>query len=209
MGSEVTTVSRGVLLNPSMALLGIMPFAVPSPPLGFGLSTTSAFHAAPSNPDHFQLGREGSHQLEQSTEYTTSLPLPTTAYLTPWYKLSLDKVEALAAMPAGWDGHGSREIRPVAQVNMIRTLSIIAEMNPPEPFLSPISGGALQAEWSVNGRDLELVTRSNGSIDYLTMEGEDENSIKVGSISAADKDALIALAAWLLSGPRVYATTAG
>lgn len=121
--------------------------------------------------------------------------------LPPWLSASLDHVRELAALPANWDSYGSRPIQPAALAAMRSVLEMLADAAP-RPHLGPISGGALQAEWCVDGRDLEIVTRSDGSLTCLTMEGDDPDSIVVNDLDITDSVALLALARWLI-GPGV------
>jgi len=200
-------VSAGVLPNAAMALLTIAsttagysarPDASTAVPAPIG-------HVAADDNLHSQANRG---LREPSFQFSDAVPLSSSAYLVGWYGAAVSRVEALAGMPAGWDGHGSREIQPLPHRNMLGVLDTVAAMNAPAPFLSPISGGALQAEWCVNGRDLELVARSSGTIDFVKAVGEDADSIQTGSISAADIAGLQALAAWLLNEPRIHAAAA-
>jgi hypothetical protein len=142
-------------------------------------------------------------QADQDMERRTINPqLSTAPYLSDWFEPSLRELARLTALPVGWDGHGSRQIQDAAYATMLVTLETIAGSGGvPQPFLSPISGGALQAEWSLGGRDLEIVTRSDGSVTYLKMEGVDDESIVVESLDRAGSSGLLALMAWLV-GPR-------
>lgn len=132
--------------------------------------------------------------------------IPVTAYLSEWFKPSLELLEQLVALPPGWDGYGSRPIQTMAHNNMVRILGIAAG-SAPKPDLSPIPGGALQMEWSINGRDLEIVTRSDGSITYLTMEGDDGDSIKVEVSSRVDASDVLRRIGWLVGGRSSHAAT--
>lgn len=120
-----------------------------------------------------------------------------TAYTSAWFRDALEELSRLAAMPPNWDGYGSRPIQRVAYANMVRVLAKLANAAP-KPQIFPISGGALQTEWSVEGRDLEIVTRSDGSITCLTMDGDDEDSIEVDVYDIADSPAILAKVSWLM-----------
>lgn len=117
-----------------------------------------------------------------------------------WLASAVAKVQELADLPEGWDGHGSRRIQPASMANMLRILDAIAlaYADVPSPHIAPISGGALQAEWSLEGRDLEIVTRSDGSIHYLQTDGDDVDDMRDGILSASDDAALCQLLDWLI-----------
>lgn len=133
--------------------------------------------------------------------------VPVTAFLARWFAPTLDELERLAALPEGWDGYGSRPIQTAAHTNMLRALGIVAGVAP-RPDLSPISGGALQMEWSIGRRDLEIVTRSDGSVTYLTMEGDDEGSIKIDVVDVVNYSDLLSRIGWLLGGGNSHEATA-
>jgi len=115
-----------------------------------------------------------------------------------WLASAEAKVQELAAMPDGWDGHGSRRIQPTSSATMVRMLHAIATMDIPPPHISPPSGGALQIEWSLKNRDLEIVTYSDGSIHYLQSGNDDEDDMRDGALLAGDDAALRGLLVWLV-----------
>jgi len=118
----------------------------------------------------------------------------------PWLVSAEAKVQELAAMPEGWDGHGSRRIQSASSANMLRILHAIAKMDLPSPHISPISGGALQIEWSLKNRDLEIVTYADGSIHYLQSENDDVDDMRDGALLAGDDAALLQILDWLVDG---------
>lgn len=116
---------------------------------------------------------------------------------SPWFPSALDKMSSLANLPEGWDGRGSRTIQPASVETMVRVLLIVDEESMPAPHISPISGGALQIEWSHGGRDLEIATRSDGSIQYVKTQNGAEDEMEDGSLSPSNEDQLRHLVRWL------------
>ncbi len=104
-----------------------------------------------------------------------------------WFPTAISKVAALAALPESWDGRGSRKIQPAAIENMLQVLLAVDAETVPAPHISPISGGALQVEWSYKDHDLEIVTRSDGSVEYLKTQADDGDNMQDGSLSVDDK----------------------
>lgn len=115
-----------------------------------------------------------------------------------WLTSAVAKAQELASMPEGWDGRGSRRIQTPAIVNMPRLLDVIARADVPPPHIAPISGGALQIEWSLKGRDLEIATRSDGSIHYVQSDNGEVDDMQDGVLSAGDNAALRGLLDWLV-----------
>lgn len=115
-----------------------------------------------------------------------------------WLASAVAKVQVLADMPEGWDGHSSRPIQPTSIANMLRILNAIANADVPPPHIAPISGGALQIEWSLKNHDLEIVTRSDGSIHYLQTDNDDVENMQDGVLVASDNATLLQLLDWLI-----------
>jgi len=66
----------------------------------------------------------------------------------------------------------------------------------PIPFVAPVSGGGIQLDWSVAGRELELHIMPDGSIQFLRAFGGEvleEGPLKLSPIETR------ALFAWLTS----------
>jgi len=109
-------------------------------------------------------------------------------------------MSSLADLPEGWDGRGSRAIQPLSIETMLRVLLVVDVESAPAPHMSPISGGALQIEWSYGDRGLEIATRSDGSIQYVKTQDDAEDEMEDGSLPSSDEKQLRHLVRWLIDG---------
>lgn len=83
------------------------------------------------------------------------------------------RLEDLAGLPANWDGYGSPPIAPTALDGAEHVLHIAAAKHLPEPYLGPVTGGGVQIEWHVGNRRLEMETLPDGSVELITVEGDE------------------------------------
>jgi len=142
-----------------------------------------------------------SHKIEAwSADRLTDPDVAKVSGQAPWVPSILDKMSSLADLPEGWDGCGSRAIQPLSIETMLRVLRVIDSEAGPAPHMSPISGGALQIEWSHGDRDLEIATRSDGSLQYVKTQDGAEDEMEDGSLSSSDEEKLRHLMRWLIDG---------
>jgi hypothetical protein len=118
-----------------------------------------------------------------------------------WLEHSVKRVQDLAAMEDGWDSYGGRRIQPNAIANTLKLLAALEALHFPAPHIAPVSGGALQVEWRLHTRELEIAIHANGAVDYLAVEGDDYDNAREGEILPNDLPALRMLAGWLKGSP--------
>lgn len=82
-----------------------------------------------------------------------------------------------------WDSYGSKAMTNSVIDTAIDFLNNIWVENVPDPYVIPVSGGAIQFEWTKGDRELEVEIRPDGSIMYLAVENgmpsTDEQPLKV------------------------------
>lgn len=105
---------------------------------------------------------------------------------------SLDaRLDQLAALPAGWDGHGAPPVDPA----ILAAVREWGQAMPgwafaPAPAVVPLSSGAVQLEWHVGPRVLELEFETPDTIHFLRWDPaggvQDEDTIPAGDRSGAE-----------------------
>lgn len=121
------------------------------------------------------------------------------------------KLDDLAAFPDGWDGYGARRFTPamVAAVRAFLTrlgeergdllLKPYTEAECLLPDVVPLSSGAIQLDWRVEDRGLELEFETPDLIHYLKWcpaRGVEEEDVYL----AADLGRSADLIRWVLTG---------
>ena len=66
------------------------------------------------------------------------------------------RIDYLYTLPENWDGYGASRIHLEYGEAMINYLDKVMSDNTPIPQIVPFSDGGVQAEWHVNGIDLEI-----------------------------------------------------
>jgi len=85
-----------------------------------------------------------------------------------WMPNVHDKIRIIAALQDDWDGDNSPALLPIMKENAMKFLHHIRNIEGlPEPEVCLISGGGLQIEWCVEGRELEVEFMRFDVIDYL------------------------------------------
>ncbi|HLX64216.1 MAG TPA: hypothetical protein VKX17_23290 [Planctomycetota bacterium] len=79
----------------------------------------------------------------------------------------------LAQLPSGWDGHDSPPIKTETIEQAERVLAALEAESAPAPHICPVAGGGVQLEWQHGGRELEIEILPDGSVQYLTVHGND------------------------------------
>ncbi len=104
--------------------------------------------------------------------------------MNSWLRSAQRKVSELANLPPGWDGYNSRPVQQQAIERTLNILKCIAGLRLPRPQIFPVPGGGLQVEFSQDGRELEIETLPDGSVEYLITDPGGhmvENSIPANS----------------------------
>ena len=131
----------------------------------------------------------------------TTLSSPQSNRVTPlsgapsWLQSALKTVTRLAQLPANWDGHGSPALRPMAVARACQLLSFLEWDNLHVPQIGPVPGGGIQIEWHVAERELEIEILPDGSVEFLTVEGE---AMEEGPLTVDRPDLSRALIRWVM-----------
>lgn len=97
-----------------------------------------------------------------------------------WLPIVKRKLEFLLSMPENWNGYGELRINKnsaIAAYNVLMDLSCIY----PEPDIVPTNNGDIQAEWHMNGVDLELefIGFSTISLYFADLNSDEEVEIEL------------------------------
>lgn len=110
------------------------------------------------------------------------------------------RLDQAAALGANWDGHGAPPIDPA----ILRAIRGWGQTMPgwafaPAPAVVPLSSGALQLEWHVGPRILELEFESPETVHYLRWDPghgvRDEDTYPAGDRSRSEE-----LVGWVRGG---------
>jgi hypothetical protein len=140
----------------------------------------------------------GSDQVETFGEIDTALssgevPLE---ILSPKQAEAMRRLGDLVKLPANWDSYGSPPLSQVAVETVIDLLQRIDDRNLPSVRIVPVSGGGVQLEWCVSARELQLEIASDGTAQYLQIEGGHPK--REEEITLTD-DRMRSLLGWLIS----------
>ena len=114
-----------------------------------------------------------------------------------WLQQALGPLFRLRDLPPGWDTYGSPPIPDDVILGAVRLLFHAAAEQSPWPHLAPVSGGGVQLEWAVNGRELEIEIFPDGSVAYLKARGEEMDD---GPLDPYDAGAVRTLVRWVVHG---------
>lgn len=103
----------------------------------------------------------------------------------------------LATLPDNWDGYGSPGLQAAAVKAAFQLLAAVEKEGLPAPHLCPVTGGGVGLAWQVGSRELEVEILPDGTMGYLTVEGEDMHE---GPLSLADVEQVKWLTSWLSRG---------
>ena len=128
-----------------------------------------------------------SQELRGST-VNNAIPV---AAVEGWRREAYHTVCSFQQLAPNWDGQGGpapdRLVRQLA-IDLLR--EVPSDMLPP-PRIVPVSGGAIQIEWSVGNRDLEISVEPDQTVQVLRVE----NGIPLPDPDAPQE--LLALFAWV------------
>ena len=114
-----------------------------------------------------------------------------------WYR----ELAEIAALEENWDGYGSPRVNPAALEMASRVLAEAQQLSMPAPIIAPVSGGGINIEWSVSGRELEVEVLPGGQVEYLMSEGDESWDGRL-----AEHQSVEGLAYWTLTGQELAAT---
>jgi hypothetical protein len=114
-----------------------------------------------------------------------------------WLQSALATVRRLAELPANWDGYGSPALPSRVVERATQLLTFLEWDELPVPQIGPVSGGGIQIEWHVADRELEIEILPDGSVEFLTVEGE---AMHEGPLTVDRPDLSRALVRWVMGG---------
>jgi hypothetical protein len=122
----------------------------------------------------FSSANFGIEEPATSSQLSGIVPL---THATPQFLEAVRTISGLMHLPPNWDSYGSPRIQEATVRRAVQVLYIVEKekMAPPSPHIVPVSGGGLQIEWRTGGRELEIELLPDGSIEFLTVEGEQIN----------------------------------
>lgn len=96
-----------------------------------------------------------------------------------WIDASIEKIFELLELPDNWDSYGATKISSDAAAAMIQLLTEVMNSRSPSPTLVPSPEGHLQAEWHMNGIDLEaeVVAANSVLVFYRDSAGSWEKNL--------------------------------
>jgi hypothetical protein len=144
--------------------------------------------------------------VRRSARPTTSTALTGTLSRAPaqprWQLETIAAIKELTKLGDNWDGYGSPAIDGDVLVLAEHVMKQIREECIPTAHVGPESGGAVQIEWELSGRGLELHILRDLSIEYLrSTAGEPGDSgVLRGQTIAEIVDGVRHQVHWLVRG---------
>ena len=117
--------------------------------------------------------------------------------LSPRFEQAANTVYRLGQLEDDWDSYGSSPIQEAAITSALRILCAFDLYGLPSPHISPVSGGALQLEWIVGNKALEIAAHGGGDSEFLAVENTDYDSAKEGTLDFQNLPKFYELARWL------------
>jgi len=120
---------------------------------------------------------EPTHFSSQTTATAQWVGFSLGSAFAPWFHQSLDTIRRYVGLETNWDGYGSPPIAPAvieASVGLLSRFGLSGD-DLPAPRIVPVSGGALQIEFEVRDKILEVEILPDRSIELLVKQGLEEN----------------------------------
>ena len=112
----------------------------------------------------------------------------------PWFVQYVEaELNALYALPERWDGHRAQPITVSAIEGAIQVLGALMDQTSPPPQLFPLPDGGIQAEWHVDGNQIEIEIEGTGDA-YLLVDRADGSVVAEGAATRDDPDGAVAAA---------------
>jgi hypothetical protein len=107
------------------------------------------------------------HVLEGSTQGATVFKADQISF---WQVEGVKKILGFKNLSKNWDSYGSQPPAQVAIKNAIEFLMAVP-FEKLQPRILPVAGGSVSLEWRRGNRGLQIEFLSEGSIEYLFIEG--------------------------------------
>ena len=130
-----------------------------------------------------------------NAQWTSVVTFPSTTGDLNYIREVAAKLNLLADLRHNWDGEGGEPIQGRIITIASELLLPLSRLQPPIPRIAPVLGGGIQFEWEIGGRELEIEILPNGSVEYLTAEGD---RVQEGRLPDLPTDEVRALAQWLM-----------
>ncbi|HLQ47074.1 MAG TPA: hypothetical protein VK137_20190, partial [Planctomycetaceae bacterium] len=91
----------------------------------------------------------------------------------PWQLSCLEQLNAVKTLPRNWDSYGSPPLSDVAYQQACQLIAAVAVDQLPAPHAGPESGGAVQIDWQLGGRALEVHFLADGTATALQVEHDE------------------------------------
>jgi hypothetical protein len=115
-----------------------------------------------------------------------------------WLLKAKYDLNRIADLPENWDSYGSPSVAVELLSNAKDFLDSLSAENIHPPFVTPVSGGGIQFEWSNQGRDLEVEFVEPYIFGYLKVIKN--QPVEEGEHSANDYNSAHQLLRWLMLG---------
>jgi hypothetical protein len=113
-----------------------------------------------------------------------------------WVQKTLEKIEAASRFKENWDSYGGKPLRSDVRAAAVRLLNHLQTENLPVPAVVLGSGGTVQFEWQVDGRELEVEVLPDGRLDCLKVWPDEQ--MEEREIGSGDLVELRELTQWLI-----------
>lgn len=102
-----------------------------------------------------------------------------TGQMPGWLLPTLSGLQALAALPAGWDSYAAPPIDPGCVIRAVQVLVEAMEHDTPAPSVVPTSQGGIQFEWHTGGVDFEIEVEPSNLVSayYRAASGAVEKEV--------------------------------
>jgi hypothetical protein len=148
--------------------------------------------------------------VDATTTYLSGTALPSrvvtlTTTTDLWYRAWLEgSLNALLALPPGWDGGRAPMITEQSVAGLVDVLQTVLTPSSVPPQLVPLPDGGVQAEWLVAGDNLEIEVAGNGDAHFFAVDNDG-----VVAVDGRADAATVAAAARRLSRLSARAATVG
>ncbi len=122
-------------------------------------------------------------------------------FAAPWVLDALDRIAALADLPANWDGYGSPRIDVRARDAARRFVASVAIPALSPPHISPVLGGSVGLHWRCGDREIEFTFQPDGTIEFLKILGPDlesDENMEAGTLRHEPETAGLKLLLWMV-----------
>ena len=112
---------------------------------------------------------------------------------------SFQTLKEIRQLPDDWDSYGSPRLSDEIYTNAFAFLcSLLNHEEFPEPSIGPVSGGGVQFEWQMGGRELEIEFSEPSQNEFLKVY--EDRRMEEGAFSTHNTDYGWELVVWVMRG---------